>query len=85
MPRLRSYLNRRVSSDKTDVGIGQIVCFAAAVGIFACVAKLTQFATTRFEVLVIVLMTLTLSVAFVILGLLLNRHRPRSTLANWTG
>jgi uncharacterized membrane protein len=85
MSRLLSALNRRVTSDRADVVVGQMVCFAAAVGILACVWRLTQFATTRFEVLVIILMTLTLSVAFVILGLLLDRHRPGSGTANWTG
>jgi hypothetical protein len=34
--------------------------------------------------LVIILMTLTLSVAFVILGLLLDRHRPRPGQSDWT-
>ena len=85
MPGLLSALNRRISSDKADVGIGQFACFAAAVGILACVGRLSQFATTNFEVVVIVMMTLTLSVAFVIVGLLLDRHRPRSGEANWTG
>lgn len=67
-------INPKISNERIDLLIAQLLCFAGAAGIMAMVGRLvSQFATTRFEVLAVVLMTVILAMLMVILGICLGK------------
>ena len=69
---LKSILGFRVSSDRADRQFAQYFAFAGAIGVIACLSRVVhRFASSPFEIMMVVLMVLTLSLAMVILGLLL--------------
>jgi uncharacterized membrane protein YsdA (DUF1294 family) len=76
MPSVKSTLGCRISTDRADRQFAQYFCFAGAVGVIACMSQaIHRFASSPFEIMMIVLMILVLSMSMTILGLLLAPRR----------
>ena len=76
MRSVKSTLCCRISTDRADRYFAQYFCFAGAIGVIGCMGRVIhRFASSPFEIMMILLMVLVLSMSMVILGLLLAPRR----------
>ena len=77
--KLKEMLAWRISSERADGMVAQMLCFMGAIIVVMAVVRLVHLAaTTPFEILVVVLLDLLLAISLVILGIIAGRHANRA-------